>query len=278
MSRMTVSIHKLTSCSGCQLGFLNMGETLLALTEYIDITHFIEGGIYCPECVTDIAFVEGSVSTKDDLERLKVARENSRILVTIGACATSGGVQALRNLTRIYGDLSDVKEKVYASPQFIETLACSEPVARFVKVDYELWGCPVSAEQVSGFLSQLFTFSQYTENPKLAAQKEKLCMECKRQGNTCVLITRQSPCMGPVTRGGCGAICPSYGKACYSCYGPSEQPNSRAFANRLQGIGFIGTGIIDRFAQFHSNSEEFSQEIEYRLDQEERGERNEQKS
>lgn len=265
MSKLMVSIHKLTSCSGCQLGFLNLGETLLALTEYVDITHFIEGGIYCPDCACDVAFVEGSVTTRDDLERLKLIRDNSRWLVTIGACATSGGVQALRNLTDIYGEVSSVKQKVYASPQFIETLESSEPVANFVKVDFELWGCPVSSQQVTTFVSQLMTFSRYTANPKLVPDKEKLCMACKRSGNVCVLITGQSPCMGPVTRTGCGAICPSFGKACYSCYGPSEQPNCRSLANRLHGIGLLEDEVIDLFAQFHSNSPAFKTEIEHWL-------------
>ncbi|MDG3088534.1 hypothetical protein P7F88_21685 [Vibrio hannami] len=278
MSKLTISIHKFTSCSGCQLGFVNLGEALLTLLDYIEITHFVEGGIYCPDCTTDIAFVEGSITTKEDIERLKLVRDNSQILVTIGACATSGGVQALRNLTQVYGEVSAVKQQVYASPQFIEALGRSEPVAKFVKVDYEIWGCPVSGEQVLGFLSQILTFFRYNRGGNIAPEKEKLCLECKRRGNVCVLITKQSPCLGAVTRTGCGAICPSYGKACYSCYGPSEQPNCRGLANRLQGIGLLEKEIVDRFAQFHSNGSEFNQEIEYWLNQGQEGGQHEQNS
>ena len=155
MSKLTVAIHKLTSCSGCQLAFLNQGEGLLSLLERVEILHFVEGGIYNPECPVDIAFVEGSISTPHDLDRVKAIRSHSKLVVTIGACATSGGVQALRNFSQLYGKASSMKLQVYARPDFIETLDHSEPVASAINVDYELWGCPVSAAQVNRFLAQL---------------------------------------------------------------------------------------------------------------------------
>ena len=257
MSKLTVAIHKLTSCSGCQLAFLNQGEGLLSILERAEILHFIEGGIYNPECPVDIAFVEGSISTPHDLERVKAIRSHSKLVVTIGACATSGGVQALRNFSQLYGKVSSMKSQIYAKPDFIETLDNSEPVASAIKVDYELWGCPVLPEQVNRFLAQLFL------GTKAKAEKEKLCMECKRQQTVCVLVTKQAPCLGPTTRTGCGAMCPAYGKACYSCYGPSEQPNCRSLANRLKGIGLVEWEVVNRFAQIHCHSPEYRKEIEH---------------
>ncbi len=257
MAKVTVAIHKLTSCSGCQLAFINQGLSLLNLLDYVEICHFVEGGIDNPECPVDVAFVEGSISTPHDLERIQSVRANSKLVVTMGACATSGGVQALRNLSVLYGDAEAMKAGVYAKPDFIATLENSEPVASVIKVDYELWGCPVSAAQLSNFLSQLLLGAEPKE------EKEKLCMECKRKQTVCVLVTRQAPCLGPVTRTGCGAMCPSYGKACYNCYGPSEQPNSRGLANRLQGLGMVDRDIANRFAQIHSHTPLFRKEIEH---------------
>lgn len=257
MEKVKVAIHKLTSCSGCQLAFLNQGSGLLTLTQYVEICHFIEGGIDNPDMPVDIAFVEGSISTPHDLERLKKVRDNSKLLVTIGACATSGGVQALRSLSGLYKSAAEMKAAVYASPDFIATLDSSEPVSSAVKVDYELWGCPVSTQQMGRFLSQLLLGAEPM------AEKEKLCMQCKRQQIVCVLVTKQAPCLGPVTRTGCGAMCPSYGKACYSCYGPSEQPNCRSLSNRLQGLGMVDKDIAHRFAQFHSHAPVFHKEIEH---------------
>lgn len=258
MSKLTVSIHKLTSCSGCQLAFVNQGEGLLTLLRYVDIVHFIEGGIYAPDTVCDLAFVEGSVSSPDDLKRLKNIRENSKHLVTIGACATSGGVQALRNLVCDKENQVEFMRQVYARPEFVESLEKSSPVAEYVKVDDELWGCPISTRQLLAYVSQLLLGAAPLDD------KEKLCMACKRQGNVCTLVTEHAACMGPVTRTGCGALCPAYGKACYGCYGPSEQPNSAGLGRRLEGIGYLPAEVAARFAQIHSNVPEFRCEIESR--------------
>ena len=252
-----IAVHKLTSCSGCQLAFINQGLGLLSLLDHLEICHFIEAGIDNPETPVDIAFIEGSISTPHDLERVKSIRALSKMVVTVGACATSGGVQALRNLTNLYDAPHQWKARIYASPDHIATLEHSQPVAKAISVDFELWGCPVSTEQLQQFLSQLLLGAK----PK--TDKEKLCMECKRQLNVCVMVTKQALCLGPVIRTGCGAMCPSYGKACYGCYGPSEQPNTRSLANRMQGLGAVDSDVAHRFAQFHSDSPLFRVEIEH---------------
>ena len=251
--KLKVAVHKLTSCSGCQLAFINQGPKLLNLLELASFTHFIEAGLYDPEQDVDVALVEGSVSTDDDLARLKKAREHSRWLISMGACATSGGVQALRN----FADKEVWKNNVYPHPEFIEELRDSTPVAEHVRVDFELWGCPVTQLQVTQLLQQLSVGVFPKDNA------EKLCMDCKRQNQVCVLVTQNQPCLGPVVRTGCGALCPSFGKACYGCFGPSEQPNCHSLTNRFAGFGLLPEEISQRFAAIHSHLPPYKEQIKH---------------
>lgn len=245
--KLTLAVHKLTSCSGCQLAFLNQGPALLDLLEEVEFLHFIEAGIEGPELPVDVAFVEGSVSTPEDRKRAQTLRRNSKLVVSIGACATSGGIQALRNMA----DGTAWKAAVYAHPDFIATLNTSTGVAEHIKVDFELWGCPITVEQMRHFLRQLRLGVQ----PRPEA--EKLCMECKRRQQVCVMVTRGAPCLGPVVRTGCGALCPAFGRACYGCFGPAEQPNCDSLANRFAGLGVMPDEIARRFAAIHSHSVPF---------------------
>ncbi|WP_100641646.1 sulfhydrogenase subunit delta [Alteromonas facilis] len=249
---LSVAIHKLTSCSGCQLGFINLGSKLLNVMSFVHFTHFIEAGVYDPDTPVDVALVEGSVSTEDDLLRLEQVRKNCRWLVTMGACATSGGVQALRNIA----DAQAWKASVYASPEFVESLDTCTPVAEHVKVDFELWGCPVTHEQLIQLLQQLRVGVLPKDN------SEKVCMACKRSQNVCVMVTHQSPCLGPVVRTGCGALCPSFGRACFGCFGPSGQANTEGVANRFEGLGLQPEAIAQVFAGIHSHQQQHRQQIE----------------
>ncbi|WKE64207.1 sulfhydrogenase subunit delta [Gallaecimonas kandeliae] len=248
MTKLRLAVHKLTSCSGCQLALLNQGPGLLALLEEVEILHFIEAGAEDPDAQVDLALVEGSVSTPADLERLKRIRSNSKLLVTMGACATSGGVQALRNLA----DAKDWMAAVYARPDFIATLASSTPVAEHVKVDFELWGCPITAQQLNHFVRLLRLGTLARDDA------EKLCMDCKRRQQVCVVVTQGAPCLGPVVRTGCGALCPAFGRPCYGCFGPSEQPNGDSLANRFAGLGLLPEEVAKRFAAIHSHNPAFN--------------------
>jgi coenzyme F420-reducing hydrogenase gamma subunit len=232
-----VSVHKLSSCDGCQLAFLNLGEPLLELASLVDLVHFAEAGRVDPDAAVDVAFVEGSVSTPEEQERIHKIRQNTRFLVTIGACATAGGIQALRNLH----DAGAWVTEVYAQPEYVSTLAQVTPIAAHVKVDLELWGCPVSGRQVIAALRALLA------GVVPAEEEDKVCMECKRRQAVCVMVAKGMPCMGPVTRTGCGAICPAFGRDCYACYGPAENPNSPALARRLAGLGLAPEGVAHRF-------------------------------
>jgi coenzyme F420-reducing hydrogenase gamma subunit len=232
-----VAVHKFASCDGCQLAFLNLGEELLMLAQLVDMVHFVEMGPVNPDASVDIAFIEGSISTPEDAERILRIRANSRYLITVGACATSGGLQALRN----FADAKEWLAAIYAKPEYVQSLPTSTPIAQHVKVDLELWGCPVTGSQVlAAARALLFGVPPWHE-------KDKVCLECKRRQTVCVLVAKGVPCMGPVTRTGCGALCPSFGRDCYACYGPAENPNAESLARRLEGLGLLPEAVARRF-------------------------------
>ncbi len=243
-----LAVHKFASCDGCQLAFLNLGEDLLALAQLVDIVHFAEAGPVDPDAPADIAFVEGSVSTPEHLERIQRIRAHSRFLITIGACATAGGVQALRNLAKG----SDWFAGVYAKPEYVASLETSTPIAAHVKVDLELWGCPVNGRQVlAAVRALLFGVSPVEEH-------DKLCLECKRRNTVCVLVAQGIPCLGPVTRTGCGALCPAFGRDCYGCYGPAENPNTDSLGRRFEGLGLLPEAVARRFLFINSAAPDFA--------------------
>jgi sulfhydrogenase subunit delta len=247
--RPQVAVHKFTSCDGCQLAFLNLGEDLLALTRRVDLVHFAEAGPVAPDAPVDVAFVEGSISTPEEAERIKRVRTNSKYLVAIGACATSGGLQALRNGR----NLAEWLATVYASPHYIDALGTATPLSEHVHVDLELWGCPVNGRQILAAVGSLLF------GVKPVQQLDSVCMECKRAGNPCVLVSKGEPCMGPVTRPGCGALCPGIGRACYACYGPAETANTQSLGRRLQSLGLSDEQIARRFLQINSHARTFSE-------------------
>lgn len=242
-----MAVHKFASCDGCQLAFLNLGEALLELAALVNIVHFAEAGPVEPDAAVDIAFVEGSISTREDQARIQRVRANSRYLVTIGACATAGGLQALRNLADGPGWLA----AVYAHPEYIDALATSTPIARHVKVDLELWGCPVNGRQVLAALRALLNGVPPVE------ETEKVCMACKRHQTVCTLVTKGAACMGPVTRTGCGALCPRFGRDCYGCYGPAENINAPSLSRRFAGLGLLSDAVARRFLSVNAAAPEF---------------------
>lgn len=232
-----VAVHKFSSCDGCQLAFLNMGEDLLELSQRVDIVHFAEAGFVAEDQPADIAFVEGSVSTPREAERIQRIRANSRYLVTIGACATAGGIQALRNLR----DKDEWASAIYAKPEYIDSLATSTPMSEHVKPDLELWGCPVNSRQVITVIRSLLNGLAPID------QRDKVCLECKRDQNVCVMVAHGIPCMGPVTRTGCGALCPAFERDCYACYGPAENSNTLSLGRWFEGLGLTHRQVADRF-------------------------------
>jgi len=242
-----IAVHKFSSCDGCQLAFLNAGEDLLTLDSLVDIVHFAEAGPIEEGARVAIAFVEGSVNTAEDLERIQRVRANSDLLVTLGACATAGGLQALRNLA----DSPAWHADIYSSPEHLDSLDTTTPIHDHVHVDFELWGCPVNGAQVLAAVRSLLS------GVVPAVATDKVCMECKRQQAVCVMVTGDVPCMGPVTRSGCGALCPRFGRDCYACFGPSESPNTQALGRRFSGLGLVDSEISRRFRSINSHAPEY---------------------
>lgn len=236
-SRPRLAVHKFASCDGCQLQLLNLEDALLPLAERIEIAHFLEASSRVVPGPWDISLVEGSITTAHDAARIEQIREQSNLLVTIGACATAGGLQALRN----DANLDEWKAHVYPQPHWLETLATSTPISAHVKVDHEIHGCPVSGAQVLRTLLRLLLGTQ----PDLPSHA--VCIECKRRGLPCVLVTRRLPCLGPATRAGCGALCPSLGRDCHGCFGPADDPNPEALAMQFQRLGLSAADVARRF-------------------------------
>lgn len=241
-TRLKIAVHKFSSCDGCQLAFLNAGEDLLALGEYCDIAFFAEAGMMDEHTDVDIAFVEGSISTAKDEQRIRNIREHSKYLVTIGACATAGGLQALRNMSTP----GQWQQSVYARPEYIDTLDRVSAIAEHIQVDYELWGCPINKRQLMAVINsaRLGVFP--------AANHEKLCQQCKRAQINCVMVTQGKGCLGPITQSGCGALCPAFGRDCYGCYGPAENINPQALGHRLTGLGWQALKVGQHYHAIYS--------------------------
>ena len=248
-SRPRLAVWKLASCDGCQLTVLDCQDELLALAEQVDIAHFTEATTTDIAGPYDISLVEGSVTTVADAARIRHIRAASRTLVTIGACATAGGIQALRN----FADVAEFAATVYARPEYVATLATSTAVAAHVPVDFELRGCPIDKRQLLGVLSALLS------GRKPAIPGHSVCQECKLRGTACVMVAYGTPCLGPVTQAGCGAICPAFGRGCYGCFGPMAAPNTAALIPALRQLGMSGPEVKRIFATFNAAAPEFQE-------------------
>ncbi len=235
--RPRVAVFKMASCDGCQLQLLDAEEVLLDLGEAVEIVQFAEATARTDPGPYDVTIVEGSVSAPGQVEEIRAIRERSRFLMAVGACATSGGIQALRNVM----DHGRVVRTVYPMPEYVRSLEHSRPISDFVTVDLELRGCPVNRGQLLGAIASLLAgaFPKVSTSP--------VCLECKRRGYVCVVVAKGEPCLGPVTRTGCGALCPGFGRGCYGCFGPSQTPNTAALSRRLVDLGLTAKGAADRF-------------------------------
>ncbi len=237
----TLAVWKFASCDGCQLTLLDCEDELLTLAGEVQIAHFLEASRNVLPGPYDVSLVEGSVTTPDDLTRIHYVREQSRTLITIGACATAGGIQALRN----FGDIHDFTSVVYASPQYIDTLATSTPISDHVNVDFELRGCPIDKSQL------LEVISAFLVGRKPDIPDTSVCTECKRRGLTCVMVADGVPCLGPVTHAGCGALCPAVGRGCYGCFGPMTGANIPAMSRQLTYLGMPDAAVGRIFSTFN---------------------------
>lgn len=245
--RPRLAVHKFSSCDGCQLSILDCEEELLQLAEATAIAYFAEASSDYGPGPCDVAFVEGSVTTPEEVERTREIRAATGYFISFGVCATAGGIQGLRNSA----DVERMKAMVYPHPESLSVLPTSTPHSAHVKVDFEIQGCPPNRLQILEVITQLLL----GKPPSLATHS--VCLECKRKGNVCFLVARELPCMGPVTHDGCGALCPSYDRACYACFGPMDDPKPERFSRELELRGLPGEEIVRRFQEITPGKEPF---------------------
>ncbi len=246
-----LAVWKFTSCDGCQLCLLDLEDELLALADQVTVAHFLEASKAVVKGPYDLSIVEGSMSTPEHLEQIKKVRQVSKFVLPIGTCATSGGIQALRN----FADVKDYLAAVYDRPELLEALAESTPVAQHVKVDLELHGCPPNKYQL------LEVVTAFLQGRRPHIESASVCLECKRRGNICILVAHGILCLGPVTHAGCGALCPTYHRGCYGCFGPKETPNTASLSRWFsQHLGKSEVELVRAFRQFYANAEAFRQE------------------
>ena len=244
-----LAVWKFASCDGCQLTLLDCEDQLLDIAANVEIAYFPEatkgeiGGRY------DISLVEGSVTTEHDRERILAVREMSDVLITIGACATSGGIQALRN----FADVTEFVSVVYAQPEYVSSLATSTPIADHVAVDFELRGCPISKAQLVELIGAFLA----GRRPNVSSHS--VCVECKIRGNPCVMVAGGVPCLGPITHAGCGAICPFFNRGCYACFGPSETVNAPSLLSQWSELGAGDGDLLRALRTFNANAPEFKE-------------------
>ena len=247
-----LAVWKFASCDGCQLSLLDCEDQLLAVAGAVEIAYFPEASRAMVKGPYDLSLVEGSITTHHDAERIQHIRRVSKHLVTIGACATAGGIQALRN----FKDVKQFISIVYANPAYIDTLSTSSPISEHVEVDFELRGCPINKAQLIEVLSAFLAGREPVTPP------HSVCLECKQRGNVCVMVAQGTACLGPVTHAGCGALCPAYQRGCYGCFGPMETPNARALGDHLRALGVPAADIQRLFRSFNAQAGPFTTESE----------------
>jgi sulfhydrogenase subunit delta len=245
--RPRLGVFKFASCDGCQLTLLDCEDELLAVADRFDLADFREASSATLDGPYDLALVEGSITTSDDRERIAEIRAHAKTLVTIGACATSGGIQALRN----FADVAEFTQVVYARPEYIRTLATSTAIRDHVPVDFELRGCPIDKRQLLEVISA-FLGGRAPDVPT-----ESVCIECKRRGHVCVVVAHGTPCLGPVTQSGCGAICPGFHRGCYGCFGPQDTPNTASLVTQLNVLGMDRPSVARVFRTFNAMAPAF---------------------
>lgn len=247
-ARPKLAVWKFASCDGCQLSLLNCEDELLSIAEAVHIAYFPEATRAVVEGPYELSLVEGSITTPEDVKRIHEIRAQSGTLVTIGACATAGGIQALRN----WADVDEFRSIVYAHPEYLSTLDSSTPIASHVDVDYELRGCPVDKGQLVEVLAAFLG----GRKPRIPTYS--VCVECKHKGNVCVPIATGQPCLGPVTQAGCGALCPTYGRGCYGCFGPQDSANTESLTRQLVDLGMSDADIVRVYRTFNAGAPEFA--------------------
>ncbi|MBF0362253.1 MAG: NADH:ubiquinone oxidoreductase [Oligoflexia bacterium] len=228
MSKAKVAFFDFTSCEGCQIELTNYGDAaFLELLNHIEIVEFREA-MSEKAAQYDIAFIEGSYTREADRKRLEDIRKRAGVVIAYGACAATGGINALKNHQK------DYSEAVYQKDSKMPHLASEKalPISAAIKVDYAVYGCPMDKYEFVRIVSHLL----HGKTPVIP--NYPVCMECKRNENVCRYESNDH-CMGQVARAGCNAKCPGDGIPCEACRGFVDQPNEQALKKVLMEKGHL---------------------------------------
>jgi len=239
MAKPKISFHDFTCCEGCQLQVLNCEDEMLDILGAVEIVQFREaiddrGEDY------DIAFIEGAFSRESDRARLENIRKNAKIVVALGACATTGGLNVLKN----FRGIEPAMKEVYGDKASWYETSAALPIDAAIKVDVKIHGCPIPKQEFLEVVKSV-----------LAGRKPQIpdypvCVECKLRENVC-LYHKGEYCMGVVARAGCNAWCPSYGGRCYACRGLISDPNDKAAKDILAEKGLTLEKVMQEFRLFN---------------------------
>jgi coenzyme F420-reducing hydrogenase gamma subunit len=244
-----VAFFDFASCEGCQLQIVNLEEKILDLVDIVQVVSFREAMKERSD-EYDIAFVEGSIMRPLDEARLKDIRRNAKVLVALGACACSGGVNKLRNKWTV----AEVKEEVYGDADIegneLFDVFPTKAINEIVAVDAYIPGCPIDRNE----FSKMVTSIALGRKPRLP--NYPVCVECKKNENICVFELDQF-CLGPITRAGCNAICPTNGEGCDGCRGFLEDLRVNAMKDVLRKNNISLDVMMKRFNLYNYRKEGF---------------------
>jgi coenzyme F420-reducing hydrogenase gamma subunit len=246
MIKPKIAIYDLTDCEGCEVKLVSLRERLLQIEKKVDIVNWrlsqesFQSGPY------DITIIEGTPITDYEVKLLKDLRQNSKILVALGTCASLGGIPAIMPEK----DRKMWYEKIYTSqyhPRGIDAV----PLSAYVPVDFSIHGCPVDEDEVVRAVEELLS------GKKPSYRGYSVCFECKIADNKCRIAEENKPCLGPITQGGCKAVCVSGGSPCYGCFGVREEANIPAMIKTLERI--TDKAEIERYlTMFHNRNKEIN--------------------
>jgi len=219
MKKPVIAVLGMTCCEGCRVAIVDLGERFLALAGHVIVGDFPFIQEHAKEKNFDLTFVEGTPILPEQIEEIKEIRRRSKVLVPIGACATMGGIQEIKNYR---GDKEKCLQYVYKN---VDQIANPDikPISAYVPVDFELTGCPINKEELLEFTKKVLVGDTFK------IPQRPVCYDCQLKQNRC-LLQIGLPCVGPVILGGCGAPCPSFGHPCDGCRGPLKKEGQN-FAN-----------------------------------------------
>lgn len=215
MPKLKTAIISLTCCEGCQFAILDLGAKLLKVAEFLDLDNFRLGSSHKSKGPYDVIFMEGTPITDENITTLIKARQQTKLLIALGTCADLGGVAEIKNYSKI--GRKKMIDYVYKNIEGINNPK-TKPISAYVKVNGKIPGCPIDKNEFIRFAQEL-TAGKIYKIPDVP-----VCYECQLRENKC-LLQKGKPCFGPVTLGGCGAVCPSNNFICEACRGPIRDRN-----------------------------------------------------